>query len=930
MKTNLFLRITPIFIFFLFSFLAQAQSSITGKILDKKSKEPLVGATVLIENTKMGTTTNIDGNFQIKNLSPGEYTLKISYVSYQTQELNKIKVKNGIPTVLTIEMEEAELVLQSVQVVAQPRTDTELSLLREVKSSLQITNGISSQQISKTLDTDASEVIKRVPGITIQENRFVVVRGLNQRYNNVWLNNAPTPSSEIDVKAFSFDNVPSNMIDHIITYKSASPELPAEATGAFIKIFTKNIPEGNFLNIEYSVGYNNQSTFKNIYHLPSKPLDIIGLGSHARELPANFPSDLNLLPVTEQDAYALQLNRNWVAQSYKAFPAQKFQFSIGKKWNLNHGTKIGNITSLSYNASNQVRDNMTNNMYEQFDAMNEVPIYLYRYTADIYATNFRWGLMHNWGYQTTTGTRIEFKNLLNQIGEDKTSNTFGWNNYRQGNFKYFSNQYSSRTIYSGQLSGNHQLQNSDQKKLDWNVDFSYANRLEPDRQNWSMKEAIEGTYIYVLPDVPSINELGRLFTTTHEYLSGANINFENTIKIGKILPTYKVGALTEYKTRNFSERSIAYRKEYGPFSDEQINSISFEDLFTAPYLGHGKVISVDEQTNVANTYKAKNLLAAGYFSITIPVEKFILSGGVRAEYNRLLLNGYYDASSPVTVKNPAFRFFPSLNTSFNFTNKSLLRLAYAYTINRPEFREISPFCYYDFTEKTSVRGNPDLKDATIHNVDLRFENYPSPNETFTLALFYKNFIHPIEMVNIGVGNEFSFKNAQSAVDYGIELELKKSLEKWLKNFSLNLNASYIFSQVHFSDKQNERNRPLQGQSPYVVNAALFYQNDKAGINSSLVYNLIGKRILVAAQINQGEVVIPDIYEMPRNVLDFSFNKKIGQKVELKFGIKDLLAQNFRSQQTYEYTKNGKKKSSVLNNQIYNLGTIFLLGINLKF
>lgn len=123
---------------------------------------------------------------------------------------------------------------------------------------------------------------------------------------------------------------------------------------------------------------------------------------------------------------------------------------------------------------------------------------------------------------------------------------------------------------------------------------------------------------------------------------------------------------------------------------------------------------------------------------------------------------------------------------------------------------------------------------------------------------------------------------------------------------------------------------MQGQSPYVVNAALFYQNDKAGINSSLVYNLIGKRILVAAQINQGEVVIPDIYEMPRNVLDFSFNKKIGQKVELKFGIKDLLAQNFRTQQTYEYTKNGKKKSSVLNNQIYNLGTIFLLGINLKF
>jgi len=160
----------------------------------------------------------------------------------------------------------------------------------------------------KTLDRDASEVVKRVPGVTIQDNRFVVVRGLNQRYNNVWLNNAATPSSETDVKAFSFDAIPSNMIDNMLIYKTGSPELSAEATGGFIKISTKNIPDENFLNVEYGLGYNDVTTFNDLYHLPSQSLDFLGLGSGARSIPSDFPANLNTVSLTQRDAYALKLN----------------------------------------------------------------------------------------------------------------------------------------------------------------------------------------------------------------------------------------------------------------------------------------------------------------------------------------------------------------------------------------------------------------------------------------------------------------------------------------------------------------------------------------------------------------------------------------------------------------------------------------------
>jgi len=146
---------------------------------------------------------------------------------------------------------------------------------------------------------------------------------------------------------------------------------------------------------------------------------------------------------------------------------------------------------------------------------------------------------------------------------------------------------------------------------------------------------------------------------------------------------------------------------------------------------------------------------------------------------------------------------------------------------------------------------------------------------------------------------------------------------------MNLNASYIFSEVEFENTQTERSRPLQGQSPYVLNAGLFYQNDKAGISSSVMYNVMGKRIMVAAQLNHGEVVTPDIYEMSRNVVDFSFNKKIGEKWELKFGVKDLLAQDYVTQQTYEYVSSGVNKTATLNNKVYNLGRTWSIGATLK-
>jgi outer membrane receptor protein involved in Fe transport len=191
-----------------------------------------------------------------------------------------------------------------------------------------------------------------------------------------------------------------------------------------------------------------------------------------------------------------------------------------------------------------------------------------------------------------------------------------------------------------------------------------------------------------------------------------------------------------------------------------------------------------------------------------------------------------------------------------------------------------------------IYGNPSIKQAYIQNFDLRFEHYPSPNETFNIGLFYKNFHNPIEMVIMGNSpTQYSFENVLSAYSYGIESDVRKSLGfiSGAENFSIVLNAALIKSKVQFPSGSLERDRPLQGQSPYMVNAGLFYYNDNNGLMVTLLYNIIGKRIVAVGRPSPNEWEdIPNIYEMPRNVIDLAVSKKVGKHVEIKAGIKDIL------------------------------------------
>jgi len=590
---------------------------------------------------------------------------------------------------------------------------------------------------------------------------------------------------------------------------------------------------------------------------------------------------------------------------------------------------VGNITTVNYSNSFETL-NKSIIKYENIDNISNSAIHSYDYTDNQYSHDTKLSVLHNWAFYLGKGDKIEFRNLFNQIGLNRTTDRDAIILPQADHDikKQHEYQFMSRSIYSGQLAGEHSF-NEGVTKIDWVTGYSFANRLEPDRKSIS--------YIY-RPDqkkyeLENSNTLpGRIFLKNIENIYLAGANGEHKFNLFSIKPSLKAGFYAEYKNRAFNIKNLYYNKNID--KDQSVYYLPADSLFVDKYLNHD-YLALQDGTSLANEYTANNTLYAGYVGLNIPItSKINLYGGVRAEQNRLQLTGYNEAKVQININNAKLNIFPSANITYNFTERTLVRFAYGKTINRPEFREVSPFSFYDFNTTASVQGLTSLKDALIDNIDFRFEHYPTLGETYSVALFYKNFKNPIEMAyqRGQSGTAYTFQNADKATNMGVEVEVRKSLDDIsLKNFSVVANGSLIYSKVYFAEtaQKTQKNRALQGQSPYIANFGFYYNNEKSGLDVSLLYNIIGERIIVAGVID-GTYEKPDVYEMPRNVLDFTISKKINKIIELKFGVKDLLNNNRRQQQTFRYTdKNNVNQELTVPTLDYTPGRLYSIGLVVK-
>ncbi|EMR03634.1 TonB-dependent receptor [Cesiribacter andamanensis] len=919
-----------VFITALAPFGALAQTgAISGEILDAASKEGVVGASVVIEGTTTGSPTDGFGRFTIKNLEPGTYTLLVTSIGYAPGKITGVVVKDGtvanINAALTEEVDE----LEGVVVTAARQTNTDLALLASMKGSMQLVSGVSAQMITKSQDRDAAQVIRRVPGITITDNRFINVRGLSSRYNTVLLNGTFAPSTELESRAFSFDVIPSSLLDQLMVYKSGGAENPGEFGGAVVKLATKNFVDENFLSLNVSGGIRSNTTFQEFRQAQGGSLDFLGVDDGSRALPQGLPADLNRLNITPAEVvgYTHQFNNNWGVNSQTASPDFGLRLDAGRRFHLG-GVKVSALHSLGYSNSNQY-NRFSRYRYENY-AADRTSTTRFAYQDDRYANSVRLSALSNWAFAFSPAFKLNFRNFYTHTGLNETTERLGTNFFISREESNQSYRYAMRSILSSQLEGTYYF-NEDRSSLSMLVGTNYSTRNEPDWKRSRSFRAIgsEDEFDIVIGASTTPQNAARFYMNFDELALSNGLDFDHRFSDSDKGVQLKAGYLLEYKERDFAARKLGYRIFNEERFDRSILEQPLEQIFAQGNLRTPDGLVMGENTNATDSYQASNLYGAAYGSATIPFAgNFKMVSGLRVEYNRQQLN-----SGRSQVDNPITSLLPSLNLTYNFTDKMLLRGAYYRTVNRPEFRELAPFSFYDFDFDADISGNEQLKTASIQNLDLRWELYPSASEVINVGVFYKHFTDAIEFVYItGTSNPyFYYENAQQAYSAGLELEIRKSLAPHtslpvLQNMGILFNGSLIRSQVDVQSAYSfTYDRPLQGQSPYIINSGLFYEDDERGLQISAMYNVIGKRIFLVGDSEQ-----PTVWEMPRHLLDLTFSKRFTNRLELKAGVSDLL--NAALSLREDGNLDNKIDSQQLDKPILTTrnGSYFTLGFNYRF
>lgn len=883
-----------------------SQSGIKGIVKDKGTSETLIGANIIVDSLdNVGASAGLDGDYSI-TLSPGIYSVTCTYVGYVPKTL-KVTVTTGKYTEINFVLESVSIEIGPFEVKSTKIEGTTAAVVAEKKNEDQVVEVMGGEDIKKGVYNTTADVARKIPGVTVVDNRFVIVRGLTERYNAVMINNALAPSLETDVKSFSFDVIPSSVIEKFKIFKSPSPDLPGEFAGGAIQLFTTSMPENSGLRVSYSTGFRSGTTGNMFSSNTGYSKDWLGLGLKDRDFPEGFPGNVRN---SSTPADQMILPNNWAYDIVKADLDQRFSFGLFHKWTIGKHGNLGTVTSVNYSNTNQFFE--SNRLdYNTYDIINQASDTIFYYKDSIFQKQARVGLLHNWSFNHKN-FRIDFRNILNQTGTNETALRNGPNIEEGTDRKEYSYRYNQRTLYTGQLGGSYYWEKNEIKtdEIDATIGYSLARRNDPDwkRVRYTRQYQSEDPYIAYIPFSAQPFFMGRLFIDMNEDIKMAAANYEHTFlfsdKDGAIKtfqPKIKAGFYFENKDRSFSIRNIGY----APSNLFQFNwNLAFlpvDSLFLPQHVNVANGFKLDEDTKKSDNYIASNYLRSYYVMGVIPFNKhFNLTGGLRVEDNIQSLYSGTVSGDTVIVENHIVSPLPSANFVYKINDTLQFRLAYGKTINRPEFRELAPLAFYDFVFNSIYSGNDSLATPSIHNFDFRTEYYPTTTEMISLGFFYKKFINPIEMYFVpGVGSggtrSFSYQNSPSAISYGIELDIRKSFAStkipFIRDLTLVANFSYIKSKIQLNEEGKvtglDATRPMMGQSPYILNTGLYYQNDSIGLGVSVMFNRIGERVVIV-----GIPDIPEVYEMPRNLLDIAISQRINKYITIRFTIQDVLNQKF--------------------------------------
>ncbi len=868
---------------------AQGLGSVTGTVHDQKTGEELVGANVVLVGTSLGASADLDGKFTIRNVPPGPYDVRVSYIGYTPKVVQALTVRADQATTLDVALgQEVAEAKEEVVVTAERVLSTEAAVLSERKKSATIGDAVSAEQIKRSPDATSSDALKRVTGLTIVDDKFVFVRGVTDRYNATSLNGTSVTSTDTDVdrKSFSFDLVPSNLLENTVVVKTATPDLPGDFSGGLVQVNTLDFPTSRTIRLSLSSALDASTTRKTMFAAPAGGHDWLGRDDGSRALPGG-----NLTG----NALAHELHNTWQLRSLDAPFDNAASLAVGDRHPIGND-ELGYVGALSY------RNTYQTSSFELRPSFQGVP--LLDFTGDRYKRAVLWGGLLNLNYKLRGLNKLSFRNNYNQSAQEKVIVSSGLPTSGEFTRKQVA-EWDERSFYLSQLAGEHKIPALGGLVAEWKGFYSKSRAEEPDRKQASYERASSGAF--------ALRENYRTWSTLDETSRGANTDLAWSHGRSRI----KTGAAFERRARDYGIRAFATDASHVVAPNYDLLVLPIERVFAPENYGAGK-FSFVPVTTFTGEYDGRQDVRAGYAmadeQLTLLGRGLRVVGGVRVEDAEILVHSIAQTGDPrpVTVRVANTDWLPSANLTWVLGDELNCRLAYGRSVNRPEFRELADVLYLDFDAEQNVIGNPDLKRARIDNYDARLEYFPNPGEVLAASVFYKQLDNAIEERLLPSPERFvrTWFNSPDGKNYGYELEARKSLGLLgapLRGFSLTGNYTRIKSSISYTETRTgagggavttERERVMQGQSPWSANVSLLYAAPpRFGTSVNVLYGKVGRRLQ-----DVGDSRDEDVYEESRDLLDIAVTQKFLRRYDAKFAIKNVLGED-------EVLTSGREKST---------------------
>ena len=873
----------------LLSSFANAQDSaraIVSGVATDDTGAPLPGITVTIArngDTAGGTVvvTEMDGTFRAADLVPGTYRVEAMLDGFQPVS-REVKLVTGQKIELALKMVPA--FSETVEVVAEAVRTGEVAIMESRRQAAVVSDSISAEEISKTPDSNAASVVERLTGVTLIGDKYVFVRGLGERYSGTTINGSTLPTTETEKRVVPLDLFPAKLLDNVNVVKTYTPDKPGDFGSGVVEMTTTQFPGSQSLKITAGSSYLSGTT-GNAFRRYSGGLSRSGAGGQA--MPSAIPEEFlqrrgllqpNGFTSEELQSIGRSLAGDWTGHEVSsASPATDFSLTYGNTFGR-LGVVLSGVSNHGFDTADEEQRYFGVDTGDVLVPINDYDLTTFKETAST-------GFVGNFSGRLTDRNHLFLNTVFTRDASSEDRFQEGLQTNSGGDIRDFRVRYQQEEIFSTRLRGEHNLGGPGLGSLvTWNVARSTATNDSDLREN-----------IYRESD-PGVFELQTGFADSGkiEYFAlddevqqgGLTYSVFFAAKEGAWSGSVQGGVERLERTRDFGARRFRFTTSNASQFDLTLTP---DEIYTAENIRVGG-FEVREFTGVNDAYDAAHDVDAGYLMADVSLSRWRIIGGARYERSsqRVTTFNPFDIANLVDSVHENDDVLPSINVVYALRPQTNLRVAYGRSVNRPEFRELSPFAFTEVAGGRSVAGNPDLVQATLDSFDVRWETFPTPGQVIAASAFYKHIANPIErIVQPTTDYRLSFVNAESATLYGIELELRRAISRL---WSVNANYAHIESDVTVGEHQfsvvTSTDRPLEGQSDDVANLALQFYHPQWGTMFRVLGAYSGPRLAEA-----GAFGLPDTYEDSFTSFDVVLSQSLGSwlhGVELKLAGTNLL------------------------------------------